>query len=158
MDERNKIVKKKSIITTVIVVVCLGIVWLLVLAPFFPWNKELNNPIGVIIGLGCFWSIVVGILTYFLSKLLFMDLAKTKESINTVETELPIEKMVQVIPRKGKHTKFICDLTDIAKFYAYRENEKSKIKIFIKFNNEDFERLYEEIPKEYFAYDYNITE
>lgn len=158
MDERSKIVKKEAIITTIIIVVCMDIVWLLVFAPFFPWNKELNNSIGVIIGLGCFWSIVVGIISYFLSKLLFMDLAKTKESINTVETELPIEKMVQVIPKKERHLEFICDLTDIAEFYAFRENEKSKIKIFIMFNNEDFERFYKEEEKECFSDYYKITE
>lgn len=153
MKERNKKIKEKATKTTMIVDIILLIILL-----FDQFTKKWNGSILEIASL----VIIVLMMTFItwtvfkISTKLFNQDEDEKESKQLVESVLSSQKYIEVIPIKASiYEEFICGLTDIAKFYAIID-EKDKVKISVKFKNENQLRNFETLDKEYFKKYYKL--
>lgn len=153
MEERKKKVKAKARITTTIVALIMFVMLLV----------SLGIPTSIL-------EIVIESITYFLMGLLmygcyrlmffvFDDEDERKESKKFAESVLSSKVQTEVLPIKNnsEDEKFIFGLTNIAKFYAII-NEKDKIQISVKFDNENELRKQKTISKEFFQKDYKLPD
>ena len=83
---------------------------------------------------------------------------ETEEYSNSrVLAELYLTESRKVIPIKAKkYPKFIFGLRNKAEFYAVLNRKSNKVKITIKFNNEEEITEFEEIDKEFFTEYYKL--
>ena len=151
MEERNKKVKIKVIRKVVIYdLVVLGI-YLLMLQP----GNNIINILCIILIL-----IVMIICNFIGAKLLtyiFSEEEYRKDSEEIVNNNLSTEKYIQVMPIKADDFEdFILKLVDVAEFYAIISEDKNKVIISLKFNNEEKMRFLQKIDKEYFNFYYMI--
>ena len=151
MEERNKKVKIKVIRTVVIYdLVVLGMS-LLMLQP----GNNIINILCIILIL-----IVMIICNFIGAKFLtyiFSEEEYRKDSEEIVNNNLSTEKYIQVMPIKADDFEdFILKLVDVAEFYAIISEDKNKVIISLKFNNEEKMRFLQKIDKEYFNFYYMI--
>lgn len=94
----------------------------------------------------------------FKVSLVAFSLDENEENKQFVESVLSSQEYTEVIPIKpSEYEEFICGLTDIAKFYAIID-EEDKVKISVKFNNENEFRMLESFSKEYFKEYYKLAD
>lgn len=121
--------------------------------------KENLIPIVVIIFL--IWSVMIALIIFVTKHILPLAYEQSeyaKRSMEYTNISLPVETFVEVRPNPNKHTDFILNLQNIAKFYAIIREEDNLVEIYIKFNFEEEERKYEDVGKEYFYDYYSVQE
>ena len=149
MKERNSVIKK------VIIIASLGIFLSTLLIVFE--SKYGNNNLKVEL-FSSILIIIIIFLTFYFICLTFRRYNEIieKENIKKLNELLPAKKWVRVVPLTGRHKEFIFNLLNIAKFYAYRETNESEIKVYIKFDDIEFECVYSVNSKEAFFYNYKV--
>ena len=149
MKERNSVIKK------VIIIASLGIFLstLLIVFESIYGNNNLKVELFSLILI-----IIIIFLTFYFICLTFRRYNEIieKENIKKLDELLPVKKWIQVVPLTGRHKEFIFNLLNIAKFYAYRETNESEIKVYIKFDDIEFECVYSVTSKEAFFYNYKV--
>ena len=92
--------------------------------------------------------------------MLMLNSEKIEENeLKYVNKMLSKNFLTEVMPRnkhENKYSNFIVNLTDIAIFYAIIIAEENRIRVFVKFNHEETERLLEEIEIHDFIKNYSI--
>lgn len=115
-------------------------------------------PTVVINRLLCVWVVIILLITVIGYKVLYKMIKETEEYSNSrVLAELYLTESRKVIPIKAKkYPKFIFGLRNKAEFYAVLNRKSNKVKITIKFNNEEEITEFEEIDKEFFTEYYKL--
>ncbi len=134
------------------------IVILLFLIIIFLIQTEFVNIRTNIIMVGCcLVTIIVGdILIYELSCIVAME-EYQQEYVNSKITSNCLTEITPVRIIERSYSSFIINLTDIAKFYAIFDEEKEYILIFVRFEQDENERLLEKLEIKDFLTYYNVV-
>lgn len=152
MEEREKRAKTKAtIVTGIMALIMWGMLFVALGIPTTIVEKVCAAITFFIVGFMCY-------LFYILFIQIFSVDEKLKESKRFAERVLSSKVQTEVVPiENSEKDEFICGLTNIAKFYAII-TEEDKIKISVKFNNENKLRKLRTISKEYFREDWKLPE
>lgn len=152
MEKQEKRAKTKATIVAGIMALIMWVVLFVALGiPTTIVDKVCTAITFFIVGFMCY-------LVYRLFIIIFSDDEKWKESKKFAERVLSSKVQTEVVPIENSvNDEFICGLTNIAKFYAIII-EEDKIKISVKFNNENELRKLKTMSKEYFRRSWRLPE
>ena len=155
MERRNKIVRKKTIKSILIIDCIVLFLGIIAIGPW-PWNNDINRTMQraiIIIVLVCIG--IVDIYLWLLLPRIYLVLLETQESSLLVEKQLSNGKEVEIVPIRDDIPSLKA-LKKCSRFYAVYDG-KDEVSISIKVNNDE-KRFFESLHKKYFTSYYKLKE